>query len=238
MIAYLLHQMPEAERAAFEERWFTEPEIYQRLQMAEAELLDDYARGKVSRGQRRRIERYLLGSEFQRGKMAFAMALTTVLPQPKTPRLRWTAVVAAALVASLAVSLWLGWQNRRLQNEVAQLQHAPQPAADGVYTVGLPSDTLRGASTENAVRLPAGIRLLRLELELPPGEQRDTYSATVLAGSRALWSEGPLHPEGRGPASVATIWIPATILGPGDQTVRLDAAAGSPIAYYRFTIIR
>ena len=49
MIAYLLHEMPEAERTAFAERWFNEPELYERVQMAEAELLDEFARGNVSR---------------------------------------------------------------------------------------------------------------------------------------------------------------------------------------------
>ncbi len=244
MIEYLLHEMPEGERAAFAERWFTEPDLYERLQTVEAELLDDCVRGKVSRGQRRKIEQYLLDSEYQQRKMAFAAALHAALPRPKIVRVPWLAVVAALLVVSLAASLWLGLQNRRMQTEVAQLERVSRPAAgvvnpDGIYAVGLPSDTLRGASAENAVRLPKGVRLLRMELELPPGAASVAYSATLLSGSRAVWSEGPLHPEGRGAASIATVWIPAeaAILGPGDHTVRLDAA-GSQSVYYRFTIFR
>jgi len=239
MIAYLLHQMPETERAAFAERWFTEPDLYERLQMTEAELLDDCARGKVSRGQRRLIEQYLLGSEFQRRKMDFAAALQSAIPSPRTSRVPWWAVAAAALVASIGVSLWLGIENRRLQTEVASIQPAAQRVADGVYAVAIPSQTLRSAAAENSIRLPAGIQILRLELELPPGGDRGVYSATLLAGSRAVWNEGPFYPESRGTASVATIWIPASaaILGPGEHAVRLDAS-GSPSAYYRFTISR
>jgi hypothetical protein len=244
MIAYLLHEMPEGERAAFAERWFTEPDLYERLQMTEAELLDNWARGKVSRSQRRRVEQYLLGSELQQQKLAFAAALSAALPRPRVMRVPWLAVVAALLFVSLAAALWLGMQNRRLQNHVAQLERVVQPVAgvvntDGIYTIGLTSDTLRGATAENAVRLPEGVRLLRLELELPPGAARVVYSASLLSGNRAVWSEGPLHPEGRGAASIATIWIPTetAILGPGDHTVRLEAS-GNPPAYYRFTIIR
>ncbi len=208
MIAYLLHQMPDAERTAFAERWFTEPELYEQLQMLEAELLDDYAHGKVSRSQHRRIERYLLSSEFQQRKMAFAVALQEALPQPKVLRVPWTAIVAAVLVVSLGMSLWLGLQNRKLQKEVARLERAPltqsiaQAKPDGVYTVALPADTLRGASTENAVRLPAGIGVLRLELELPRGEKRMADSATLLAGSQTLWSEGQLR---RSPKAMRTL---------------------------------
>ncbi len=243
MIAYLLHEMPEGERAAFAERWFTEPELYERLQMTEAELLDDCVRGKVSRGQRRRIEQYLLGSEFQRRKLAFAAALDTALPSPPALRVPWLAIVAGLLVVSLAGFLWLGLQNRILQTEMAQLQRGSQPVAsvassDGIYTIGLPSDTLRGAADENVVRLPKGTRLLRMELELPPGSANSVFSATLLSGTRVVWNEGPLHPEARGAASIATIWIPAeaAILGPGDHTVRMDAPGIQP-AYYRFSII-
>jgi hypothetical protein len=238
MIAYLLHQMPEAERDAFAERWFAEPELYEQLQMAEAELLDNCARGKVSREERRLIERYLMGSEVQQRKMAFAAALHAALPRPKEARVPWTAVAAAALVLSLGGSLWLGLQNRKLQTDIAQLQHAPQAVADSVYSIGIPSDTLRGPS-DNAVRLPAGIRLLKVELELPPGGETGVYSATLLAGDRAVWSEGPVRAETHGSTAVATLWIPAQdeILGPGDHTVRLDAA-GRPFASYRFSITR
>ena len=233
MIAYLLHEMPEAERTAFAERWFNEPELYERVQMAEAELLDEFARGNVSRADRRRIEQYLLGSELQRRKLAFAAALQATFPRPRAVRVPWTAIIAATLVLSLGLSGWLGLQNRTLRTEVAKLETPqPQPIAAGVYTIGLPSDTLRGAA-ENVVRLPAGMRLLRLELELPPGSASGAYSAALLSGDRAVWSEGPLHPVG----GVATIWIPSAVFGQGEHTIKLDAS-GSQSVYYRFTISR
>ncbi len=46
LIAYLLHQMAEDEREAFSERCFLEPGLREDLQMAEADLLDAYARGR------------------------------------------------------------------------------------------------------------------------------------------------------------------------------------------------
>jgi len=243
MIAYLLHEMPEAERAAFAERWFTEPELYERLQMTEAELLDDCARGKVSRSQRRRIEQFLLGSEVQQRKMAFAAALQAAFPRPRALRTPWLAVVAALFVVTLGVSVWLGFENRALQTEVSRLERVSRPVAgvvnsDGIYTIGLPSETLRGAPAENTVRLPKGVRLLRMELELPPGAANSAYSATVLSGTRAVWSEGPLHAEGRGAALIATIWIPTetAVLGSGEHSVRLEAPGSQPV-YYRFSVL-
>jgi hypothetical protein len=240
MIAYLLHEMPEPERALFAERWFAEPELYEELQMAEAELLDEYVRGKISEHRRRQIEDCLLASESQRQKWAFAVALAAALPTRKTWRLPWLGMVAAALVVSLSLSLWIGMRNRELRTELAQLRNPPpQVMVSGVYTIGLPSGTLRGSSAENEVQLPAGTRLLRVELELPPGATSSVYSAALLAGDHVVWNEGPIHPEGQGPSSIAVFWIPTdgAILGPGEHSVRLDAA-GRASELYRFTIVR
>jgi hypothetical protein len=81
LIAYLLHQIPEHEREAFSERWFTDAELCEELRMAEADLLDTYARGKASGEQRALIERWLLGSSTQEQKLDFARALAAALPQ-------------------------------------------------------------------------------------------------------------------------------------------------------------
>ncbi len=79
-IAYLLNEMPEAERAAFAERWFTDPELYERVRMAEAGLLDDYVRGRLSRRQRLRVEQCLFRSDVHARKLEFAEALRVALP--------------------------------------------------------------------------------------------------------------------------------------------------------------
>ena len=173
VIEYLLHEMPEAERTAFAERWFNEPELYESVRMAESSLLDDYVRHKLSRTQRRRIEQYLLGSEAQRRKLAFAAALCAALPQAKRWSMPWAAIAAALLVAFTAGSAWLGIQNQRLRQEVARLQRSAPAASGGLFTAELPADTVRGTSAPNSVRVPAGASMLRLELELRPGDEQN-----------------------------------------------------------------
>ena len=88
VIAYLLHQMAEDEREVFSERCFVEPGLREDLQMAEADLLDAYARGKAKGEDRKQIERWLLGSSVQRQKLDFAQALATVLPDAAPRRNR------------------------------------------------------------------------------------------------------------------------------------------------------
>jgi len=237
VIAYLLHEMPEAERAAFAERWFTEPDLYESVQAAESGLLDDYVRNKLPRRQRRQIEQFLLASDAQRRKLAFAAALYAALPQARRRRVPWAAVAAAALVAVSAVSLWLGIRNQRLRQEVARLESTTAFKSGGVFTAELPADTMRGASAPNPVRLPAGARILRLELELRPGDQQHVYAAKVSAGGHVVWSEAPVVPESRGSVILAPLWIPTSVLEAGDHTVEIDAS-GKPVAFYNFTIVR
>jgi hypothetical protein len=236
-IAYLLNEMPEAQRAAFAERWFTEPELYERLQTAEAELLDDYARGRLSARQRRQVEQFLLGSDAQRRKLNFAEALRAAFPSSGRFRLPWAYVAAAVLLVATGLSVWLGVENLSLHKQVAQLETGRHLERGDVFTLGLSSDTLRGVSPETPLLLPPGVRLLRLELELKPGEETSIYSVSVSGGGRIVWSEGPVRPEAQGADHVAVVWIPAGILSPGEYTVQLEAH-GNPVAYYRFALGR
>jgi hypothetical protein len=237
VIAYLLNEMPEAERAAFAERWFTEPELYERLRMSEAALLDDYVRGKLSRRERRQVEQFLLGSDVQRDKLKFAETLRVIFAQSARARVPWLYIAAAVLLVSLGLTFWLGLENRSLHREVARLEAGAHLEHGGVYTLGIPADTLRGASEEARVQLPTDVSLLRLELELKPGDEASPYSVTVFRDSKIVWSEGPLRPTAQGADQIAITWIPAGVLAQGDYTVQL-AASGNPIANYRFAVTR
>ncbi len=237
VIAYLLNEMPEAERAAFAERWFAEPELYERLRMAEAALLDDYVRGKLSRRERRQVEQFLLGSDVQRDKLKFAETLRVTFAQAARARLPWLYAAAAVILAAIGLTVWLGLENRTLHREVARLETGAPLERGPVYTIGLPAGTLRGASEQTPVRLPAGVSLLRLELELKPGNPASTYSVTVFRDSKIVWSEGPLRSAAQDGDQIAVAWIPAGVLAQGDYTVQL-AASGNPIANYRFSVTR
>jgi hypothetical protein len=240
VIAYLLHDMPEDEREAFGERWFTDPELGEDLRMTEADLLDAYARGKVSTEQRKKIERWLLGSSTQRQKLDFAQALAKLVPDTQRPnaaprRIQWALLAAVAagliLVASLALSIL---HNRQLESELARVETegrslAPaRPLAGTAFAIFLPADTLRSGAGIS-VSLPQGADVVHLQLGLETGQQRDFDSAVVSVSGRAVWRQQPV--------SAASLWIPAKLLRPGNYTVRLDSD-GTPVAYYSFTVLR
>jgi hypothetical protein len=238
LIAYLLHTMPEEERAAVAERWMTDPGLHQQLRACEAELLDAYARNGVSPGERALIERHLLGSATQRQKLAFAEALHTALPATNRRKPSWlVAAAAAAMILLVAGAAWLVWQNQELRREMATVRaHTPSLTSGSVYATLLPLNGVRGpAADERRVVIPSGAEIVRLDLELEPGDETSTYSATTSQGAAVVWSEEPVRPLRRGAAFVAPVWIPAAVLAPGRYEVALKTGA-TTIAYYRFII--
>jgi hypothetical protein len=232
--AYLLHEMPEAEREAFAERWFADPDLYEQLRMAEADLLDAYARGEASLRQREQIERYLLDSKAQREKLAFARALHRALPGPaRSAGPRWRVMAAAvAALACGAVGAWVARDNFTPRRETARVA---RPDAANVYTVTLASDTLRGASPEPALHVPPGTALVRLEVELDSDDDGKGCSATISRAGTVVWTEAPLQPELRGGVSVLDVWTPARVLTPGNYSLKLQAD-GRALAYYEFAV--
>jgi hypothetical protein len=238
VIAYLLHQLPETERAAFAERWFNDPELYEELQAAEAALLDDYVQGRLSEERRRQVEQSLLASEIQRCKLEFSAALQAALTPKERAQPPWVLLaLAALLVISTGISFWFGVENRRLNRDVARLENSVPAQSGSVYTLDLPSDTSRGASPQITARLAPGASVVRLELELRPGDESRLYSATVSLGARTVWTEAPVRAEAQSGVYLARVWIPSAELAPGEYTVRLDSS-GTPVAYYRFSITR
>jgi hypothetical protein len=244
LIAYLLHTMAEDERQVFSERWFAEPELLEALRMAEADLLDGYARGEVSGAKREQIERYLLASAGQRRKLDFAQALATTLPGARRPRnVNWATLgaVAAALVLAIALSLAIA-RNRGLEDKLAHIEAQARPRVQtpslpgGVYALFLPGGALRSAAGIR-VSLPGGTDVLHLELGLEPGQDREFDAAVVSISGHVLLKQQPVSVEGAASAARVSLWIPARLLGPGSYTVRLESG-GTSIAYYSFTVLR
>jgi hypothetical protein len=241
MIAYLLHEMPEDQRASFSEDWMAEPALYDEIHRVEAELIDEYVRGDGTPERRSRIEKYLLSQDAQEQKLEFAKALHQELV-PRRQRgtsLAWLGAAAAIVVLSVG-SAWLTFENRALHQRVETLQAAAklrviQPAGS-VFETLLPLDSLRGVNRDTTIALPPGTSVVRLDLEMESGDESADTSAEVSASGSSIWREWPVREERRGSVLVASIWIPAALLTPGHYEIRLSAAAKA-LAYYRLDVM-
>jgi hypothetical protein len=241
VIAYLLHKMPEAERDSFEEQHFDDSELYDQVREVEAELLDGHARGELSAGQRELVEKYLLASSLQRQKLLVARTLAHRFPSPARRSAPWRSIAAAAIVLLAGGVAWLAWENAALRRDLTRAATKPtskqeQQVPQQVMEARL-SPTLRGtAQSIVAVPLAADSEILRLDLEVDPGEEAQSLSAFITKDGRAVWSEEPILKEQRSFGFVASVWIPAAALVAGEYEIKLSAD-GAPIDYYRFRIL-
>ncbi|HVG35893.1 MAG TPA: hypothetical protein VM911_22765 [Pyrinomonadaceae bacterium] len=107
---YLLRELSESERAALEEKYFADPQVFDQVLKAESELVDDYVRGRLSREAREQFERSYLADPRRRERVKFAEALAIRINQTEESK---SAAVQKAAQASLLQKgqTWQGWQS-------------------------------------------------------------------------------------------------------------------------------
>ena len=259
MIRYLLRELPEDDRAAVQERFFTDPEFAGRLRAVESELIDAYARGEVAADRRNRVEQFLLSASPQREKLAIARAFHQVLrEQEEQPRWAWLSLprlrvlTAASLAFALlfvAVALFLLRENQRMRREIAVLEagksspretNPPGPAPQP-FAVLLAPGLRRDGATLKEVSIPIGTQVVRLDMELDRGDENQRYLVTIATQEgRQMWRQEPLESQARGSGFVAEMWLPTRVLQPGvyELTLNVLSPAGNPrvLQYYTFAV--
>ena len=148
MTRYLLGDLSESEEAALEEKYFTDPQVFDQVVSTENELVDKYARGRLTPDLRERFAQNYLADPRRRDRARFAQALVTKLDQIEVDQeapVAWVRQVpwwqrllpalpggnrAFAFSISLALLLLmlgmgaLFFKTRRLRGELAQTQAA------------------------------------------------------------------------------------------------------------------
>jgi anti-sigma factor RsiW len=81
MTRYLLGELSESEQSALEEKYFTDPQIFNEVLKIESELVDGYARGQLADDVRERFEQSYMAHPARGHRVKFAAALATRLDQ-------------------------------------------------------------------------------------------------------------------------------------------------------------
>jgi hypothetical protein len=228
---YLLHDCGEDEASAMEDLYFRDPQRLEEIQDVEAELLDQYVRGRLPEADRIRLERHYLASPARRQRVGFARALAALVDtererpgQPLHPvparRMRWsprTLALAASTLLALA-TIGLGVERARLRRELDGL------AAEAAR--------LRVDARQAADQLSAEQR--RSESLAAAVERLKADAASAGARSAQALFTAVLSPLLRGPSSPETLSWP-----PGVRDVELHLAADpGRYAGYRVVIER
>jgi hypothetical protein len=150
MMRFLLGEMSAQERAAFEDEYIKDTDLFHRLVELENDLIDLYAMGALSRSEQKRLEHSFLADPERRRRLSFARALVNS-PAGETPilsnerlqagiRLRWfqptspalLPIAAALLLVMLTGISWLLVANEHLRTE---LQASRKQQAEAVKAV-------------------------------------------------------------------------------------------------------
>ncbi len=147
IIRYLLGELSDSEQTALEDKYFTDPQVFDKMVKTENELVDNYARGRLNPQLRERFEQYYLADPQRRERAKFAQVLVAKLDQELSPRasdhsgvqaLPWwrlllteifgksPAFAFSALILLLLMfgAGWLFLQGKRLRQELIQTQSA------------------------------------------------------------------------------------------------------------------
>jgi type II secretory pathway pseudopilin PulG len=146
MTRYLLGELSESERSALEEKYFTDPEVFNQVLKIENELVDDYARDRLSKDTRERVEKFYMAHPARTERVKFAAALTARIDQlneseavtlpvswwqklltslrGQRPALRFSMALATLLV--VIGSIWVFVERRERQRVQTQAYEAQQ----------------------------------------------------------------------------------------------------------------
>jgi hypothetical protein len=148
---FLLGEMSETERGAFEERFVADEDLFEQVRVGEDELVESYVRGTLSPAQKEKFERSFLTTERRRSRVEFTRTMLDKLAgqtevavkqtyAAANPSLRdsiadffKTPAFAFGAAFALLVLIFGGWflQRNPQQPEIA-LHTAPTPAAQTI----------------------------------------------------------------------------------------------------------
>ena len=223
---YLLGAADAATRDEIEQRLFSDDEVFwERLAIAEDELIDDFAAEALDASERTLFESHFLRTGERHAKLEFARALRAYVRRREPGRVRawnwlrspsavprWAMAAAAVLiVALLPAALW---------------RMAPGDATPAAVSVALSPGLLRDAGAGVArVTLQPGCDVFHLDL-LTGADAYATYSATVHEVSgEPIWSQHKLPGTLRDGRITVRLTLPCGLLPEDDYWVRLAGVA-------------
>lgn len=169
---YLLGQISDDQQLQnIEQRWLTDDEFFEELEIVEDELIDEYLEATLET--RPLFEGHFLKSPNRLAKLRFARALAHQTPAPVPAHTSWherlqlawsnqnwvlRAATVSALAVAIAALIWLA------------IPPSPKTFATLALTVSSSERSQGGEATK--LRLPLQADALRLQLRLPEGAPR------------------------------------------------------------------
>jgi hypothetical protein len=252
---YLLGTVTPQSREGLEARLFSDDKLFwERISIAEDELVGDYVQDALDGEERRDFERHFLCTDERRAKVEFAKALHAYVQQPQLqpqssresrtgwfqrPMLSPAWALAAAALLLIVLQLPRFMSGRVGDGTTSGSGRVGDGTTSGVVAVTLPTGLMRAVGGElTRVRLNANSRVVQLQLD-PGSTPYASYRAAVyLVDGDELIADMKVTSTPTG----LTLTLPGDLLPGGDYYVRLQGlnpgAAPAQLNRYDFRVLR
>jgi hypothetical protein len=253
---YLLGSLPPDRLDEIEQRILTNNDFHLEVEIAEEELLDRYAQGKMVGQERERFEKYFLASPLRQQRLKFALAFQKKLnsaahSSPSRIHTRPASFYPYALAASLVLAAFLGATSYsflgKIQEERAntaslkkQLEEARQQASvvvpNSVLQKDLSPNGSRGGPQPQIV-LPKGTWAVRFNLAVPSKLQGAVSVALFNDAGQLIFAQQENRVEMAQGQNIVTATIESKYLNPGNYFLRVTQSPSSSLPEYHFQVL-
>ncbi len=250
---YLLRRLGDDERQSFEESYFADDALLDRVEAEEDLLVTDYVLGRLSEDDRRRFEQALLGTPYYRERVETTTRLRRRIardqgvrnlgrgaaPRPggglfpgRTGIVVAIGLLCVLLLAALVTALRLKQQVATLRAELSTAAPAPVTAAGGGVVPSTPSVVLQptdgaGVSVRRMERLAGSPLVLIFPRDLLPDDARIWRVVLREESGAVIWDSGDQIAPAAASADLA-VRLPPGVPSGGRSGVTLWSG-GTPV---------
>ena len=250
---FLLGKLADEDRERIEGLFLTDSPTRERVLALEQDLIDDYLEDSLSQGDKERFLARYAQTDEQRRTLRITDAIKdwavreARAPHPAAPtvsvwsrfwtwlRLKPRFVVPIAVTIAIAIVLAIVWLNSRteqrkhlaIEQELAQLNSPAslREVPPEMTSFDLRPVSVRSVGAQAELKIPAGSRLIELQLPWIQNERYSMYQAVVRRGSdRESFTISNLQAESDGRYTIR-LRLPAQILTRGDYQINLIGVA-------------
>lgn len=247
---YLLRSLADAERARFEESYFADDDLLDRVEAEEDLLVSDYVLGRLSEADRHRFEKALLGTPYYRERVETTTRLRLRIARDQSVKRLGReaatasggglfpgrtgivvafALLAVLLLASLVSALRLKQQLSALRTELNTATPPAVTAGAGGVVPATPSIVLQapagdGIGARRVERIPGSPLVLVFPRSLAPSGTKSWRVVLRADSGSVLWDSG--DQPAAGTSSDFAVRLPSGVpeAGPVGVTLWADNA--------------
>lgn len=254
--SYLLGRLSETERELLEERIFADPAFFERVRMAEEELLEDHVFEILPPEEAEKVADRLMRTPEQIQRWQITAALKkyadgagkseapTPVPLGPTTHSTWKWAIAVSVLAAVVIGIWV-IRATSLERQVASLNASGSAGnMQSDLALELPALRLRSGPQENSaeprLNVPKNVTVVQIRLPVEVGSYSRYQATLIREPDSTLFTLNDRQLIDSNNRKLLVVRVPADALVPGEYRLSVkgvtDDARVDDLGSYNFTI--